>query len=301
LFNEYYYRWRKPIIPTSHTHPQYEIYYLHHGRCDYLIGNRVYELHSGDAIIMNGMTPHGPMVIDREDEYVRSMFSFYPAIVREYHRALGPLDPLRPFEVLKNRHIRLRGERKAEFEENLRRIDKYYNSDSVEFNRFLLAFFDLLWLIYDECRPAMDVERTAADDVGGGSDKARHVQAVISAIERHYREPITLDWLEKRVFMSKHHLSRIFRELTGTTIIDYLYKYRINQAKILFLLNREAAVTDVCREVGFQNISHFSRLFKKFVGLTPEQYRRKVQPFLLEPFALHLPTNEGPLRVNRER
>ncbi|CAG7643465.1 helix-turn-helix domain-containing protein [Paenibacillus allorhizosphaerae] len=290
LFNEYYFKHRTPFVKSFHTHSQYEIYYFHKGKCDYLIGDEVFELESGDVIIMNGMTLHGP-IVDRANEYVRSMFSFYPEIVRIFHKTLGPLNPLRPFEQLKNRRIRLRGERKTEFEAILQRIHKYYYSENTAlFNRFLLAFFDLLWLIYGECQAAMEL--MSEEKASNGTDKERNVQKVISLIEQQYREPITLEWLEHHVFMNRHHMSRLFRELTGTTIIDYLYKFRINQAKILFILNRDCAVTDAYREVGFQSMSHFSRLFKKYVGLSPEQYRKKVQPFLLEPSALRLPVFE---------
>ncbi|CAG7619272.1 HTH-type transcriptional activator RhaR [Paenibacillus solanacearum] len=290
LFNEYYYKHRSPFVKSFHTHTQYEIYFFHQGQCEYMIGDEIFELESGDVIIMNGMTLHGP-IADQANEYVRSMFSFYPEIVRVFHKTLGPLNPLRPFELLKNRRIRLRGERKAEFEALLERIHKYYYSDNTAlFNRFLLAFFDMLWLIYGECEAAM--EQKAQGGAPDGADKERNVQTIVSLIEQRYRETITLEWLEQRVFMNKHYMSRLFREWTGTTIMDYLYKYRINQAKIMFILNRDCAVTDAYREVGFQNISHFSRLFKKYVGLSPEQYRKKVQPFLLEPSALCLPAFE---------
>ncbi|MFC3773224.1 helix-turn-helix domain-containing protein [Paenibacillus sp. GCM10012303] len=283
LFNEYYYLCNTPFVKTFHTHPQYEIYYFHKGKCDYLIGDQVFELESGDAILMNGMTLHGP-IVDRDNEYVRSMFSFYPEIIRIFHQTLGPLNPLRPFEVLKNYRIRLSGDRKVEFEDMLRRMNKYYYcQNTVEFNRSLLAFFELLWFLYGECEEAMEgLEQTGP---ANGMEKEHNVQTVISLIEQQYREPISLDTLEKSVYMSKHHLSRIFRELTGMTIIDYLYKYRINQAKILFYLDRTYSVTDVYKEVGFHSMAHFSRLFKKFVGIPPEQYRKMVQPFLLEPFA----------------
>ncbi|TMV47206.1 helix-turn-helix domain-containing protein [Paenibacillus mesophilus] len=287
LFNEYYYQWQSPFVKTFHTHPQYEIYYFHQGKCDYLIGDQVYTLEPGDAIIMNGMTRHGP-IVQRDAEYVRSMYSFYPEMVRVFHPMLGPLNPLRPFETLKNWRIRLRGEQKEEVEDILRRINKYYYcQQAIEFNRFLVAFFDLLWIFYDECRS--DMERSTEGSGAYESEKERNVQTIISLIEERYSERITLDMLEKSVFMSKHHLSRIFRELTGMSIIDYLYKYRINQAKIRFICNRNSAVNEVYREVGFQSMAHFSRLFKKFVGLSPEQFRRKVQPFLLNPLELRLP------------
>ena len=167
----------------------------------------------------------------------------------------------------------------------LKRMDAFYCCQStVEFNRFLLAFFDLLWFLYAECEEEMD-RRGRQEQIAARSKQA-NVQTVLSLIEQQYRDPLTLDTLERQLYMSKHHLSRLFREMIGMTIMDYLCKYRINQAKILFHLDRSCAVTDVCRNVGFHSMSHFSRLFKKYVGMTPEQYRKRIQPFLLEPLAI---------------
>lgn len=189
LFNEYYYQCQTPFVKTFHTHPQYEIYYFHKGKCDYLIGDYAYSFEPGDVIIMNGMTRHGP-IVQRDTEYVRSMYSFYPEIIRVFHPMLGPLNPLRPFEKLKNWRIRLRGELKEEFEDILRRINKYYYcQQAIEFNRFLVAFFDLLWIIYEEWRS--DMEHSTKDCVANESDKERNVQTIISLIEERYSERIT--------------------------------------------------------------------------------------------------------------
>lgn len=74
--------------------------------------------------------------------------------------------------------------------------------------------------------------------------------------------------------MSKYHLAKVFKEMTGVTIFKYLYQRRINQAKIEFLLST-ASVTEICYQVGFNYPSHFTKVFKQLTGLTPEQYKRQ--------------------------
>lgn len=267
LFDEYYYLWNYPFTKSMHTHPFYEIYYFHSGKCRYQIGKEIFELQPGSLIILDGLAPHGP-IVDRRNEYVRSMFTFHPSIVKLVRREQLMLDPLRPFDVLRHHHIRLQGALKADFEEHLQRLNHHYGKPNlIDLQRLMLCFLDLLMFIYECCMDQME----AAEVVK--TSKEEKVKAVTSIIEKHYDEQINLEYMEKKLHVNKSYLARIFRELTGMTIIDYLYKHRIHQAKLVLFQHRTMAVTEVCRKVGFKHLSHFSRLFKQMVGMSPEQYR----------------------------
>jgi len=122
--------------------------------------------------------------------------------------------------------------------------------------------------IYGQC------ERMLRAAVAPVSERERSVRKIVSFIEHRYAEDITLDQLEKQVYLSKQYLSKIFREATGMTIFDYLQRRRINYAKLLFSLDPASSVTDVCYDVGFKNLSHFSRLFKEQEGVSPEQFKK---------------------------
>lgn len=272
MFTEYYYKWSYfPVTTSFHSHSQYEIYYFHSGRCDYLIGDRIIPLESGDLIIMNGMTRHCPKV-DPSAEYVRTMFSFNPHLVQLFGPSLLACGPLRPFELLGNHHIRLDAESKTEFESILERINNvYYKNDVINRNRLLSAFFDLLMLIYEKCQVDMEFARAKI------TDRERHVQRMIAYIEEGYAEDIELDRMAADLHLNRFHLMKLFREVTGMTVFDYIYTRRVNQAKILFFHSDSNTVTDVCYKVGFKHLSHFSRVFKKQVGMTPDQYRKMMQ------------------------
>jgi len=268
LFDAYYYLHKSKVHFQFHCHPQYEIYYFHEGKCDYLIGDRIIPLVPGDLIIMDGMTQHCPRV-DTRYNYVRSMISFNPSVVKTLKSPANGLDLLLPFDMLRHHHVRLEGEAKEECEQNLHRMSRFYRTfDSVGFNRLVLAFFDLLIFVYARCEPAMN---SLGHTV---TEKERNVRKVMAYIENGYSEDITLDAMEKELHISKQYMSKIFREITGMTIFDYLYRRRVSQAKQLFYLQRNRSVTDVCFQVGFKSVSHFSRLFKAHVGMTPDRYRR---------------------------
>jgi AraC-like DNA-binding protein len=56
--------------------------------------------------------------------------------------------------------------------------------------------------------------------------------------------------------------------------MTFLYEYRINEAKKMFLQDKDISVTTVSYKVGFKHLSHFSRIFKQHVGISPEAFKK---------------------------
>lgn len=254
------------VQPPFHTHSKYEIYYFHSGKSKYLLGNACIDLVPGDLIIMNGMAEHGP-IMDAEQPYVRTTVLFDGAYIKPLLKEPGAVDLLKPFEELGNAHWRLEGPLKEEAEDILARIDRFYGKPGlVAYNRLKTAFVDLLLFIYERGQQPLQTNRPV--------EKEKNVQNIIAFIEQNYTENLTLELLEEKLHLSRFYLMRIFKERTGMTVFEYINERRINQAKILFLLDKKKSVTDVCYQVGFKHPAHFSRNFKRLVGLTPEQYRK---------------------------
>lgn len=253
-----------------HSHPWFELYYFHGGKGNYLIGDKIWVLAPGDLILMNGMTLHCPNV-DPTVPYRRTIVHFDPAFVKAFADLPLSVNLLQPFYELRNYRIRLTGEIRAEVEEHLVRLIKLDRfGGKAAGDRFLLQFLDFLLLVSDLCQRDSDMQPCVFP-----SEKERHVQNMIDLLERHYHEDLHLEQLEERLHLNKYYLSKLFKEVTGFTIFDYLYHRRINQAKIHFMLDRHCTVTDVCYKVGFKHPSHFTRLFKSRVGCTPEQFRKQ--------------------------
>lgn len=266
---------RRAASPYSdvrfHTHAAYEIYYFHGGRCTYLIGDRIYLLAPGDLIIMHGMTLHRPK-IDPEFTYDRTTLHFDPGFVREMMKPFGGVDVLKPFHELHNHRISLEGAARAEFEALLERLTALSaRPDPVSRNRFLLAFADLLHAVYELH------QKPLAELAGFQTAKERNVQEIISYIESNYHRDVHLSDLEQHLHISKNYLANIFREVTGATIFQYLNQRRINQAKLIFLTEPGASVTDVGYRVGFKHPAHFSRVFKQISGISPNRYLQQVK------------------------
>lgn len=262
------YRNHKDVSMTFHSHPFYELYYFHEGRCNYVIGSQVYSLTPGDLIVMHGMTLHMPNP-DPRLPYVRSMVHFHPEFLHEFMSRTYTATLLKPFEELRNYRIQA-GASKGEVEELLADMARWYHAaEEHAYERFLLRFVDLLYVVNGLCRKPLDNAYTPV------SERERHVQRVIEYVEKHYMEDMTMEDLEQKLHVSRHYLSRIFKDWTGTTIFQYLYHRRINQAKTLFLIDKDLSVTEVGERVGFKHLPHFSRVFKQSEGCSPEQFRKQ--------------------------
>lgn len=94
-------------------------------------------------------------------------------------------------------------------------------------------------------------------------------------IDRNFDSAISLDVIADRVYLSKYHFLRLFKESYGLTPNQYLQSRRIDKSKQL--LETEDSITQVCFKVGFKSVQSFSNLFKRETGLTPSEYRRQVK------------------------
>lgn len=102
----------------------------------------------------------------------------------------------------------------------------------------------------------------------GGSKHRKVVDFMTHYIHQHYAEDVTLADLADKVFISRNHLSIIFKNMTGESFNTYLTRVRIEKAREL-LMERNLLVYEVAERVGYKNIPYFSTLFKKMTGMNP--------------------------------
>jgi transcriptional regulator GlxA family with amidase domain len=96
----------------------------------------------------------------------------------------------------------------------------------------------------------------------------------ISFIQVNLQESLTVLDLAKRANQHPDYFSRVFYQYTGIRPLAYIHEKRIERAQYL-LTTTNLSYAAVAAEVGFENLPHFSRLFKKVTSLTPGQYRQQ--------------------------
>ena len=108
----------------------------------------------------------------------------------------------------------------------------------------------------------------------GSSHRIDQVKSVLEYIENHYASPITLELLAKEAGMNPRYFCRFFHSITHQTPLDYVNSYRIEQAAQM-LHATDLPVTAISLECGFNDSSYFVKVFRKYRGVTPNQYRKQ--------------------------
>ena len=98
------------------------------------------------------------------------------------------------------------------------------------------------------------------------------IKTVISYVEEHYAQTITIEEMAALCFFSKSYFMKFFKDHIGISFITYLNDYRLEAATKL-LLATDDNILDIANACGFDNLSYFNRSFKKKYGVTPGKYR----------------------------
>ncbi|MBM7572998.1 response regulator [Aquibacillus albus] len=101
------------------------------------------------------------------------------------------------------------------------------------------------------------------------------VKAAMEYVQEHYHVPITLDHISKITYVTPNYFSRIFKEETNQTFVDWMNHYRIVKAKGLLKQDRKAKTAEIAEKVGYNDYKYFSYTFKKYTGKSPREYRKE--------------------------
>lgn len=214
------YRYRSTYMNEVelHHHDFYEVYLLLRGRVEYIVENQLYRVRPGDWMLCSPLELHQARIATDADAYERIVLW----IARPYLEGLSTAHTslTRCFDTTIPGHtnlLRLPGATGAPLRTTVDKLcalkaSKDYGSD-------LLAQSALVELLVGLNRAAAD--RGDARPVGT-SDQV--VDAVLHYINEHYSEPLTLDQLSEKFFISKYHLLRKFDAQVGTTVHRYICK-----------------------------------------------------------------------------
>lgn len=104
------------------------------------------------------------------------------------------------------------------------------------------------------------------------------LKKAITYIKDHYSEPIRLDDLCKASFISKQMIIRYFNKHLGKSPLVYITEYKIDLIKSLLISSNDVSIKEICVIFGFDDQCYFSRIFKKYTGKSPKEYRDQFRP-----------------------
>ena len=128
----------------------------------------------------------------------------------------------------------------------------------------------LLEILCELCRSHAVKEGTVD---GVDATKSRRVKGVIEYLRKNYLSELTLDDIARVACISKFHLAREFKEVTGQTVFGYINALRVTSAAKAIKAGER--ISDAGESAGFDNLSYFTRKFKEIMGKKPSEYRKQ--------------------------
>ncbi|MDB5083771.1 MAG: AraC family transcriptional regulator [Bacilli bacterium] len=251
-------------MTTSHYHPCYEVYYLLSGERYYFIKDQLYCIQKGDLVLIDKNEVHKTSGDDSQHE--RIVTNFTDSLFLHSHYDCTDL----LFSPFRNglQVIRLNSHGQMLVETLLKRVTKEVTEQEIGFEICTKQLIVELLIFANR-----QLKRSVTNLIESERPLHKKIREIVLYIHNHYMDEITLSLVAKTFFISPYYLSRIFKEITGFTFVEYLNITRIKEAQRL-LTGSSEKIIDIAEQVGFSNITHFGRVFKKLASVTPISYRK---------------------------
>lgn len=255
----------------NHYHTSYELYYLFSGERNYFVKDRAYRIRAGDLILIDSNVVHKSADSGIPD-HERVVLYFSPAYFDEYPQEEREL--LRTPFIRSHAHVPLNLQEKLRAEELLLSMLRELHDRPIGYRVHVRHMAGELLLLAARASGKSElIPRPEPTPV------QLKVSEVVRHINRHFDGPLELDDLARRFYISRSHLSRTFKEVTGFGFAEYVNLTRIREAQRM-LLETKHSVTLVSELAGFDNFSHFGKMFKRLSGVSPRTYRKLDRPDL---------------------
>ncbi|MDR1722745.1 MAG: AraC family transcriptional regulator [Tannerella sp.] len=254
-----------------HYHNSYEIHFILEGSGKRIVGDSMEEFHPGDLVFIGKNLPH-VWIADREHvdvsrRMLESVFlQFTPEILIGEQLELPEFKYVTRALSLSERGMQIKGDTLNVISELLLQMP-YMNA----FDR-MIFFYTILDRIgrCENFKPLVGKEYMKTRF----TPQNKRIATIHDYMMNNYKDDINLHVLAEKVSMAEGSLCRFFKSNTGMTLFEYLNKIKINFACKL-LMNRELSILDVCLDSGYNNISHFNKQFRRFIGCSPDKFRKR--------------------------
>ncbi len=251
-------------VVNPHWHNEFEIIFMAKGGGSFYIDGKEYKLSEGNFLFINGGSIHsGEEILKNSIGYaivfdLRLLYSEEPDLCK--YEYFMPLIKKRVYipNYINDENIA----------NDIKRIIETFKEKPYGYELLIKSIlFDIFWRLFSlYVKPAKDSGRLGY--------KIEKIKDVLDYINQNYQKDITLEELSKEVNISKFYICRIFKESLRMTPVEYINKVRVERAMEL-LRNTDMSISEIALECGFNNISYFIKIFKKYMQVTPLKFRKQ--------------------------
>ncbi len=265
-FSVFYRKWANDKRQCRHFHNSYEILYVVKGERTFFIDDRSYKVKAGDIILISPNILHRAIDTDISGSEIICIYFDESFFSTNYH--IGDGKGIGALISEEKTIIGLSLDERKNFEKLLFKVVNEAQLEKTGFEFLIQAY--LTEFIVEFCRYKEETNTFLLEHYSPMNEK---VSEIVEYIFKNYMEPISLSSLSKRFYISPSYLSRIFKETTNFSFVEYLNIIRVKEAKKL-LMDTNLKVAKISEEVGFGSITHFGRVFKEITGYHPLHFRK---------------------------
>lgn len=250
-----------------HWHDDLELVYVTEGRMNYYVNGSSLLLNTQDCLFINSRQLHyGHSHLDYDCRFICIRFhpkilGGSPSVYRDYVTPFIENEDLAYLYYDKD----AQNHRFIADKMNLMLSLKTKQEDAYELK--LISILHSLWhILVCQCKASL------AEGLTPDQNDLALQRKMVSYIQEHYQEPLTLDEICTSVNISRSKCCIIFKQYLNQSPIDFLNKYRL-EVSCYLLANTTSNVTEIAFSCGFNHLSYFSKIFLREYGCTPTQYR----------------------------
>lgn len=242
-----------------HFHPQMELTYIIEGEGMRYVGDSIETFGGGDLVLLGKNLPHNWASFKNSENAHALVIQFQENIIKHYSE----------FSFFEDLFTNARGGLLFETPD-AKLIDLIEALEECDKALKLIKFFEILYHLKNQSSRALSGE---AFNIQKLNSRETRINKVKNYLNDRITQTVSLSEVAGYMKMTESHFCRWFKKNTGKTLVNYTNKLRIE------LVCRELRLTDkniaeIAYENGFENISHFNRVFKNLKEVSPRQYRK---------------------------
>ncbi|WP_064695067.1 helix-turn-helix domain-containing protein [Rhizobium aegyptiacum] len=252
-----------------HFHPEYELHLVVATTGRYFVGDFIGEFEPGNLVLAGPNLPHNWISDVPKGASIPlrcQLIQFSETFISDTMKVLPELGPFEPVLEASRRGVLFGAETSGQVAPLMDEVQQAQGVRRIE----------LFMMIVGLLSRAQDAQLLASPSYL--PDPSGYMSAGINKALAYIRENLTKSFdeadLARIAEQSTGAFSRAFRRHTGMSLVQYVKRLRINLACQILMSDEHASITDICFEVGFNNLSNFNRQFLAEKGMTPSRFRR---------------------------
>ena len=254
--------------PFWHFHPEIELVYVNKGQGKRHIGSHLSYFNNSQLLLIGPNLPHNGFTDRLTINGSETLVQFRQEFLGDNFFNIPEMELINKLFERSKKGILFGVKTKQKLGKKIEKLN-----EKEGFKKILILLEVLHCLAKSEDYTILNVDGFAFETEPQDSAK---IDIIFKHVNQNFKEHISLDEIADKVSMTVPAFCRYFKKVTGKTFTKLVNEYRVVHATKL-LSESQMSITDICYECGFNNFSHFNKLFKEFTGKSASKYRGELK------------------------